>query len=100
MGVDFCPWASSGGGGVFPPPGSSNLLKSHRKYSIFDFDWKNFEALRTTAPSGRFCPFYRLDRVWGYLWVCLLALVTISISGETQTPNPYPFFYKPNLKKN
>ena len=75
-----------GGGGYFLLLGHLNLLKLHRKYSIFDSYRKNFQALRTAAPSGRFvrfCPFYRLDRVWGYLWVCLLALVTIT--GETQT---------------
>ena len=86
-----------GGGGDFILLGHLNLLKLHRKYSIFDAYWKNFEALRTTALSGRFCPFYRLDRVWGYLWVCLLALVTIT--GETKTHTPIHFFNKPNLKK-
>ena len=44
-----------GGGGDFPLLGHENSLKLHRKYSIFDFYWKNVEALLTTAPSGRFC---------------------------------------------
>ena len=42
------------GGGGFLLLGHLNLLKLHRKYSIFDSYWKNFEALQTTAPSGRF----------------------------------------------
>ena len=44
-----------GGGRDFLLLSYLNLLKLHRKYSIFDSYWKNFEALRTTAPSGRFC---------------------------------------------
>ena len=43
------------GEGDFLLLGHLNLLKLHRKYSIFDSYWKNFEALQTTTPSGRFC---------------------------------------------
>ena len=89
-GVDVCP----GGGGGFPPPGSTKFVKNYIVNTAFSTltgkTLRLCELPLLLEDFVRFCPFYRLDRVWGYSWVCLLALVTIT--GETQTPTPTHFF--------